>query len=157
MLPKADYLPNSDRYAHPKPDIYEMYSKARSWNDLSRTHIDLAHLLMEEGLCKASLIVAHMAVKAKLKQVYLQSQGELPPEQLCLDELINRMRSFAEIDLDTELFLNTLQFIAETENAAFLPRIENGHLEKMIARVKGVLSCLDVHLFSKTVVVRLEN
>ncbi|MEC0372997.1 hypothetical protein [Paenibacillus chibensis] len=157
MLPDSEYIPAGSRADAHRHDMYELYSKARSWNDLSQSHLNLADLLMEEGLCKASLIVAHMAVKAKLKQVFLQSEGMLPPEDLGYDELIGRTREFAEIDLETELFLTTLQYIAETENAAFLPRIESGHLEKMIARIKNVLSWLDVYAFSTAGAMRLDN
>ncbi|MEC0241862.1 hypothetical protein P4H66_18760 [Paenibacillus dokdonensis] len=157
MLFNTEYLQGRDESSHHRPDVYELYSKARNWNDLSQSHMNLAHLLMEEGLCRASLIVGHMAVKAKLKQVYLQSEGMLPLEDICYDELINTIRDFAEINLETELFLNTLQYIAETENATFLPRIDEGHLEKMLERIEGILSCLVVHSVSDAVKIRIEN
>ncbi|MWV46967.1 hypothetical protein GRF59_25475 [Paenibacillus sp. HJL G12] len=157
MLPDSE-LPRSSMTNHmDSMDVYTLYTKARNWNDLSQSHINLARLLMEEGLCKASLIVAHMALKAKLKQVYLQFEGMLPPDDICYDELISRTREFAEIDLETELFLNALQYIAETENAAFLPRIENGHLERMLERIEGVLSSLDLHTVGRTLKIRIEN
>jgi hypothetical protein len=141
-----------------KTDVYEeLYTKARHLNKLSQSHINLAHLLMEEGLSKESLIVAHMAVKMKLKQIYLQSKGALPPEDVFYDDLICKTRSFAEIDLETELFLNTLHYIAETDHEVFLPRIKDGHLEKMFERIEDVLASLDVCAVSSSVKIRLEN
>ncbi|BFH60850.1 MULTISPECIES: hypothetical protein [Paenibacillus] len=157
MLSNTQHVQGSIQGSLFKTDVHELYAKARNWNDLSHGHISLARHLLEEGLCKASLIVAHLAVKAKLKQIYLQSEGVFPPEDICYEDLIDRTRSFAEIDLETELFLNTLHYIAETDNAAFLPQIENGHGEKIFERILSVLKSLDQYAISSSVKIRLEN
>lgn len=138
-------------------DAYELYAKARSWNDLSLSYIHFARPLLEAGFCKAALVVAHMSVKAKLKQLYMQLEGKFPPEDLYFDELIGLLRQTAGIDLETELFLNTLQYIAECTDAAFFLQDGGDHLPKMLERVEQTLERLDVCAVGGSVKVRLEN
>ncbi|WP_339323725.1 hypothetical protein [Paenibacillus sp. FSL W8-0194] len=157
MLPFSEQSQRSIRNGLFEKDVYELYAKARSWNDLSRSYMNFARPLLEAGFRKAALVVAHMSVKAKLKQIYLQSEGRFPPEDLYYDELIGTLRHVAEIDLETELFLNTLQYIAESEDSAFLAQNDGDHLTKMIERVEQTLEGLDRCAVGSGVVIRLEN
>jgi len=157
MLPFSVQTQKSIRKGLFEEDVYELYAKARSWNDLSRSYISFARPMLEAGFCKAALVVSHMSVKAKLKQIYLQSEGKFPPEDMYYDDLISRLRRVADIDLETELFLNTLHYIAESEDSALLPQNDGDQLSKMIERVERTLERLDLCAVGDGVIIRLEN
>lgn len=139
---KQDFMENRDVFNEQE---YRLSNKARTWNELSQTHINLAHLLKDEGLTRLSLILAHMAVRTKLKQIYVQAEGTLPPGNIFYDDLVSRAREFAAINLETELFLNTLNYISEPENVSFLQHIDVKHVEMMLERIDHVLNGLDLH------------
>ncbi|WP_143813060.1 hypothetical protein [Paenibacillus sp. XY044] len=114
-------------------------AKTRIWSDLSRSHMNLAILLKDEGQLQPALILAHMAAKTKLKEVALHLRLEPSMDRLPYEDLIGRAREIALIDLETELFLNTLSYISEPENMTVLKDMHAAHMEMILERVRTIL------------------
>ncbi|GAB6991620.1 hypothetical protein [Paenibacillus pini] len=154
------YLESFDKYQmreqleHYEGD-HDLCAKALSWSELAQSHLNLAHLLLEEGLCKPSLIVAHMAVKAKLKQIYLQVAGMIPPEQWLFDDLVSHTREVTKINMETELFLNTLCFISEEDHLSFLDGMSQNHVVTMLQRLEEILASMNNQVMDMKVKVQL--
>lgn len=114
-------------------------AKTRIWSELSRSHMNLAILLKDEGQLQPALILAHMAAKTKLKEIALHLRLDVPPDPMPYEDLIGWAREIALIDLETELFLNTLSYIAEPENMSLLKDMHTEHVDMMLERVRALL------------------
>lgn len=114
-------------------------AKTRIWSELSRSHMNLAILLKDEGQLQPALILAHMAAKTKLKEIALHLRLDFPPDRMTYEDLIDRAREIALIDLETELFLNTLSYIAEPENMSLIKDMHAEHVEMILERVRALL------------------
>ncbi|WP_438349458.1 hypothetical protein ACP8HI_01865 [Paenibacillus sp. FA6] len=119
--------------------------KVQGYCTLSHAYMNLATMLLEEGLNHACLIVGQMSVKAMLNAVYLKEvdrEGFIDMKRVVFEELLSLVREHDVIDLDAELFLNKVFFLTSLENISLVTTLNKDHVLMIIRRIEELLRSL---------------
>ncbi|MCP1307988.1 hypothetical protein [Paenibacillus tyrfis] len=101
--------------------------------------MELALLFFQRHLYGQSVLLADEALKTMLQAVYIKINETLPPPQLSVESLIQHVRSYVKLDLDSELFLINVHlfFCSEYDRSAYLPAMES--VSKVLIKVDTIL------------------
>ncbi|WP_339368862.1 hypothetical protein [Paenibacillus elgii] len=101
--------------------------------------MELALLFFQRGLYWQSVLLADEALKTMLQAVYIKTNETLPPPQLSVESLIQHVRSYVKLDLDSELFLINVHlfFCSEYDRSAYLPTMES--VSKVLVKAEAIL------------------
>ncbi len=108
-------------------------------HEKSQQLMELALLFFQRELYRQSVLLADEALKTMLQAVYIKINGTLPSSQLSVGDLIQHVRSYVKLDLDSELFLINVHlfFCSEYDRSAYLPVMEV--VSKVLVKADAIL------------------
>ncbi len=124
-----------------------LLSDIQYWHENSQRHMEMAVLFLHHRMHEECFSFIGMAVEAMLRAFYIKINGQLVHAQPSYEILIQTLRSYGEVELDTELFLIGVLFLSRNYDSLISDPPTAEHIRKIIIKTDRILH----HLSTKVV------
>ncbi|WP_425415819.1 HEPN domain-containing protein [Paenibacillus tianmuensis] len=125
---------------------FYLSSSLQYWHEKSQRHMEMAVAFLHHGMYEECFSFVGMAVEAMLRAFYIEINGQLVHAQPSYEILIKTLRSYGEVDLDTELFLYSILELASHYNSFITSPPTEECVRKLLLRIDKILHYLSVKI-----------
>jgi hypothetical protein len=116
------------------------YTTVQKLHNRSQSFMNLTILFINENSPYTCIRLCDRALTTMLKALYFKENGGMyPPRSIFSDDLYKLISIELSPDLDSVMFVNSIQYLARIKDTSILQNMERAHLKKLIRRVDELL------------------